>query len=371
MSDFKVPYTTIKKITSHPNADKLEFAWVYDWPVVVQKNKYRENDPVVYIPIDSVISEDLEKLLFTPESKIKLDKRRVRQIKIRGAYSCGMLIDPKDIQSIVNLEYATLEQNVAEILNVIKYEPPQRNNEPRASTPRNRPLENPRMHKYGGVNNIKWYPDYFDGKEVIIQEKIHGSNCRAAYVSSVANTFWKKVKKFFGLLPKYEYCYGSNNVQLQERSSYTGFYGEDFFGAVLQKVDAFSKLQPGETIYGELYGPGIQKNYAYGLKEHGFILFDVKKEKEDGSQEYLDPEQVEAYARERGFDMVPVLYRGMWNKEFAQSLSKGPSMLCPDEKVKEGIVIKARTEYGFNGDKKALKLINEEYLDNKDNTDFH
>jgi RNA ligase (TIGR02306 family) len=139
----------------------------------------------------------------------------------------------------------------------------------------------------------------------------------------------------------------------------------------LDKVDAFSKLKPGETIFGELIGPGVQKNYEYGHKEHHFVLFDVKVEKEDGSQEYLDPEQAEAYAKERGFDFVPVLYRGVFNAALAKELSMGPSVYCPSEKVREGVVIKARTEYSNASSKKALKLISEEYLDDPSNTDNH
>lgn len=370
-TDYKVPYTKILNINEHPNADKLSIATVYGFQVIVSKDKYKVGDSIIYVPVDSIISEQLEKILFPPDSKVKLDKRRVRQIRLRKTASQGMVIDPKEIESLVNPEYLTLEQDLAEILGITKYEPPTRSSDPRPSTPRNKPKENPRFHKYNGINNIKWYPSYFDDKEVVIQEKLHGSNCRAAYLPSVANTFWKKILKFFKLLPQYEYCYGSNNVQLQERNGKTGFYGEDVFGAVLDKVKAFDKIKPGETIYGELIGPGIQANYTYGLKEHHFVLFDVKVEQEDGSQNYLDPEQVEAYAQERGFDFVPVLYKGVFNSALAKQLSMGPSIYDPKTKVREGIVIKAKTGYGAFSDKQALKLISEEYLDDKSNTDNH
>jgi len=324
------------------------------------------------VPIDSLLPEWLETQIFPPDSKITLKNHRVRQIKIRKMASQGMIVDPQDVVSKVNPEYLTLEQDLSEILGVTKYEPPA-NRMAGAGTPklRNKPKENPRFHKYGGIDNIKWYPSYFDGQEVIIQEKLHGSNCRASYAKAVPNTLWKKIKKFFGKLPAYEYCWGSNNVQLQERPGNVGFYGKDVYKEVLDKVNAFGKLMPGETIYGELIGPGVQKGYDYGHTEHHFVLFDVKVEREDNTQEYLDPEQAEAFAKVRGFDFVPTLYRGVFNAALARELSMGSSVYCPKEKVREGVVIKARTEYSNASSKKALKLISEAYLDDPSNTDNH
>jgi RNA ligase (TIGR02306 family) len=372
-SVYKVPFTTILAVDPHNNAERLELATVYGFQVIVSKGKYKVGNKVIYVPIDSLLPQWLEDQLFPADSKIKLHHHRVRQIKIRKLASQGMIVDPEDVVSKVNPAYLTLEQDLSTILGVTKYEPPFRgqNMNGKVGTPRNRPLENARFHKYGGVNNLRWFPTFFDNKEVVIQEKLHGSCCRASYAKTATNTVWKKLKSLFKLLPEYEYCYGSNNVQLQERSGYTGYYGTDIYGAVLKKVNAFSKLRRGETIYGELIGPGVQKNYDYGHAEHHFVLFDVKVENVDGTQEYLNPEQVELYAKERGFDFVPVLYRGVFNAELAKQLSMGSSIYCNKQKVREGIVIKAKVEYSKDSQKKALKLISEDYLSDASNTDFH
>jgi RNA ligase (TIGR02306 family) len=372
-SIYKVPFTTIVKVEPHNNAERLEVAFVYGFQVIVSKGKYQPGDKVVYVPIDSLLPQWLEDQLFPPDSKIKLHHHRVRQIKIRGLASQGMIVDSTDIKSKVNPIYLDLEQDLATVLGVTKYEPPQQRQSTgnKHGTPRNRPLENARFHKYGGVDNIKWFPTFFEGKEVVIQEKLHGSCCRASFAKTTANTLWKKILRFFGKLPAYEYCYGSNNVQLQERKNYTGFYGTDIYGAVLNKVGAFDRLKPGETIFGELIGPGVQKNYDYGHTEHHFVLFDVKVERPDGTQEYLDPEQAAAFAKERGFDFVPVLYVGVFNPPLAKILSMGASVYNPKQKVREGVVVKARTEYSNNSSKKALKLISEDYLGDTSNTDFH
>lgn len=371
---FKVPITTITKIENHPNAHSLDICTVYGFEIITSRNQYKLGDRVIYIPVDSILSQKIEDIVFPPDSKVKLNKSRVRQIKLRGLASQGLLIEPNSLRSIVNLEYVKDETDVSEMLGITKYEPPapREPQGPNASGKGRKALAHPDFHKYNGIDNIKWYPSFFkEDQEVIIQEKIHGSHCRAAVLKYKPNTLWKKIKKLLKLTPEYENLYGNNYVDITNAKTYTGYYGKDVYGPVLNRIKAFEKIKPNEIIFGELFGPKIQAGYEYGLKEHDFILFDVKKVLEDGSQIWLDPEQVEMYAFERGFKFVPVLYRGVYNEALAKSLAKGPSVFCPEEPVIEGIVIKSRFNYSVEGNKQCLKMINEDYLDNKKNTDFH
>lgn len=372
-SVFKVPFTTIKNITNHPDADRLEIATVYDFQVVIQKGKFVIGDKVIFIPIDSILSEKLEPLLFSKDSKIKLDKRRVRQIRIRKFPSQGMLVSPEEVSSIINPKFLKDEYDLKEVLGITKYEPPvlRINSNPGRKQTRNKRYENPLFHKFNGLANLKWFPDLFEEREqVIVQEKVHGTNSRAAVLPYSPNTLLKKIKLFLKLSPSTENCYGSNNVEISANTSYKGYYGEDIYGSVFAKLDVFNKIKLGETVFGEIIGPSIQKNYEYGLKEHKFLLFDVKVLQEDSTQKWLNPDEVEQFAKERGFDMVPILYKGPFNKEFVKSLASGPSLYCKEQKVIEGVVVKA-LNYDIEGNKKALKVINPAYLDDVTNTDNH
>lgn len=371
-STYKVPYTTVLEIIPHGNAERLEVAMVYGFQVVVPKGKYRVGSKVVYVPIDSVLPVELEDRLFPPDSRIKLHHHRVRQIRIRGLASQGMLIDPSDL-SPLNFNLITLETDLKDSLRITKYEPPtQFKGAPGVPGARKRRQDNPLFHKYNGLDNIKWFPTMFkDGEEVVIQEKLHGTNARASVLPYQANTIWKKIKKLLGWSPATENCYGSNNVEISSKGSYQGFYGDDIYGNTFKSIDAFSKIKLGETIFGEIIGEGIQKNYDYGVKGHKFVLFDVKVLQADGSQVWLSPKEVEAYAKERGFEMVPILYVGPYNKVIAYTMTKGDSVYCPTQKVREGIVLKKASEYSVGGNKQALKWISEDYLDDKNNTDFH
>jgi RNA ligase (TIGR02306 family) len=329
---------------------------------------------MIYIPIDSILPKNLEDHLFPEESKVKLHKSRVRQIRLRKIASQGMLITPEEIKAVFGFAPNDEERDYSKELQVKKYQPPA----PKFQSSMGgggrkvRALENPMFHQYNGLNNIKWFPTLFkDDEIVVIQEKIHGTNARAGKLPFVANTLWKKIKKALKLVPAFEFCYGSNRVQLQERSGYTGFYGEDVYGRVLKSTDAEAKIKDGETIFGEIYGEGIQKGYNYGLKDQRFILFDVKVLDYEGKQRWLSPDEVKAFAQERGFDMVPEVYRGPFSMALAKELTKGDSILEPSQKVREGVVVKAMHNYSDDrGNNKALKVISEAYLDNADNTDF-
>lgn len=373
MNDYKVPYTTILSIGPHNNAERLEVATVYGFQVIVSKDRYKVGDPVIYIPIDSILPQWLEDRLFPADSKIKLNSHRVRQIKIRKLASQGMLIDPIDVCDKTGTK-VKLEDDLAEKLGVTKYEPPHVGfaQTQGARKNRNKKADHPLFHKYNGLDNIKWFPDLFkEGEMVVIQEKLHGTNARASVLPFVANSLWKKVKSFLRLAPAIEKCYGSNNVEISAKTSYKGFYGEDVYGSTFAKEDIFSKLKLGESVYGEIVGPGIQKNYTYGLQDHQFYVFDVKILQPDGKQKWLTPDEVEVFCYERKLRYVPSFYRGPYNKDLAYGLTKGPSKLDPKTKVREGIVIKAMNDYDVLGNKKALKWVSEAYLEDYTNTDNH
>lgn len=381
-STYKVPLTSILEISPHNNAHSLELATVYGFQVIVKKGQYKPGDKVVYIPIDSLLPQWLEDKLFPYTKnekgelvppKITLHHHRVRQIKIRGLASQGMLIAPEDVAD--KIRGVALEQDVSGRLEVTKYEPPARGPSSTQGLGRNRNKkhEHPLFHKYNGLDNIKWFPTLFkDDEDVVVQEKLHGTNARASVLPFMANTFMKKVKKFFGLAPRVEQCYGSNNVDISAATAYKGFYGEDIYGKTFSNMDVFSKLKEGEIVFGEIVGPGVQKGYEYGLKEHQFVVFDVKRLQPDGkSFEWLAPCDVEDFCKERGFIYVPVLYKGKYNKELIYGLTKGKSAFDPGTKVREGVVVKAANGYCVGGNKKALKWVSEDYLNDTSNTDFH
>lgn len=376
-STYKVAYTKILEIMPHDNADRLEVARIYGFNVIISKNSLKVGDAVFYVPIDSVLPEDLEEIVFA-NSKVKLNKRRVKQIRIRKYPSQGLILSIEHVNKLMEKRGIKspgfkLEQDYAKLLEVKKYEPPAPTFQQFNGKSNKLTHNNPHFKKYGGIDNFKWYPNLFsEDDEVVVTEKIHGTHVRFGWAPFVANTFWKKIKKFFKLAPKWEWVYGSNNVQLQNKLIKKNYYGDDVYGKCLAKYDAKNKVPKGVIVHGEIYGDGIQKNYKYGCKsgEHKLIIFDVKKLDENGEYRFSDFYDMYKFGKKKGFDVVPVLYRGKYDFEEIKKLTLGDSVLVPEQKVREGVVIKPVQETSCAKGRKILKLISEKYLD-KDQSDFH
>lgn len=153
MSKLKVEVVQIDEVLPHPNADRLELARVAGWHCVVQKGRYATGDRAVYIPIDSVLSEQLEAKLFPPESKIKLHNRRIKTIKLRGAISQGLLVSPEE----VGLERVSIGTDVAEKLGITKYEPPAKGSPTSSAGIKPKAHKNPLFREYTEIENWKYY----------------------------------------------------------------------------------------------------------------------------------------------------------------------------------------------------------------------
>jgi hypothetical protein len=206
----------------------------------------------------------------------------------------------------------------------------------------------------------------FNEEDVVeITRKIHGTNARYGIVKKKKINFWDKVRKLFGAeYADYEYVYGSHNVE--KGSDSQGFYDTDVWRTVAEKYNIREKLwdlfkrykeyyniEEGIVIYGEIYGPGIQKNFDYGLKEIEYAGFDVTI-----NGEYCNiGRRIDINTNFLDLPYVPVLYTGNWNQEIQDSFVFN-NFIEGTKIPHEGIVIKA-----LDGNRhKVAKVINPDYL---------
>jgi hypothetical protein len=171
-----------------------------------------------------------------------------------------------------------------------------------------------------------------------------------------------------GIAAKYQFVYGSHNCQLdndnlKDRDNPPCIYSEAVINYQLDKI-----LKPGEGIYGEVYGGKIQKNYTYGCKEgHRMVIFDVQV-----NGKYLNKLDAKAWCNLRGLPFVPILYIGPYQAADIPSFMKGASVLCPEQAVREGIVISPSFESVSRLiGRKILKAVSGDFLMLKNNSDFH
>jgi hypothetical protein len=205
--------------------------------------------------------------------------------------------------------------------------------------------------------------DEFD--EVEISRKIHGTNARYGIVKKNKLSIWDKVKRFFGdEWVEYEYVYGSHNVE--KGSDSQGFYDTDVWKTIAEKYNIREKLweffkltkehyntENGIIIYGEIYGPGIQKNYDYGLKEIEYAGFDVTI-----NGEYYDtPKSFYIQAMRLGLPYVPTLGFCHWSQEIQDKYTFN-NFIDGTKVPHEGIVIK----HTSGERQRVAKVINPDYL---------
>ena len=376
MSTHRVEVVSIEAIIPHPNADRLELVQVKGWQCVTGKGNFKIGDRAVYLPVDSVLSAELETELFPPDSKIKLHKSRIRSIKIRGTISQGMVIPAAEI---LPADLAVeVGDDVADFLGVTKYEPPEAEFQAGPSNPKKggKSQTNPNFSKYTDIENVKNFPRAFaEGEMVYMSEKMHGTSARYGYVprfygdtaSGALRRLWDRfVGIFRGGDALYDYVFGSRNVQLQDGRK-GPFYKENVYAKIGEQFRFEDILEAGECVYGEIVGSGIQKNYAYGCaeSEHKFFAYDVMV---DGR--WLNHREFAQFCDSRNIPRVPELYVGPYSKAVELQHRDGDSTVG-GQKIREGVVIKPVVEDNIlGGGRLVLKSISDAYY-LEDNSDFH
>lgn len=368
MAELIVETVKVDSVIAHPNADRLSIATVKGWDCVIGKDQFKAGDIAVYIPIDSILPEVLEEKIFCG-TKIKLSKHRIKTIRLRGAVSQGLLISLKQADLSKHLKDGV---NVKEKLGITKYEPSVQPKSMRTVQGKSNRNPNTNFHKYTNLQNVKNYNKVFnENDEVSVTEKIHGTNFRAGWVKKEKYSFWEKVKKFFGAkVDEAEFVYGSHNIQLQTGGSWKGFYKTNVYAEAVHNHNLEESLKNKDVvIYGEIYGSGIQKRYNYGClpDERKLVVFDVFLK-----GDWLNRDELVDFCTAQNLPCSLEIYRGKYDLEKIKKICTGNSKMHPEQKIIEGGVIKPVIEGDSYIGRKALKLINDQYLLQKgDMSEFH
>jgi len=354
----------INTILPIEGADNIELATIGGWNCITKKGEYTPGDLVVIATTDAIIPDELANDMGIANYLRK--GNRVRTVKLRGVYSECLIIPKRflPIKSKVTTEGADIMQ----IAGITKYEPPVKMVQ-LASGRKIRYSENPNFPIYYKFPNIKNTPGIFNESDVVeITRKLHGTNARYGIVRKTKLSVWDKIKLFLSksINPDwqwaaYEFVVGSHNVE--KGSDSQGFYDTNVWYEIEQKYDIkdrmwnyvksnLSEIGKGLVIYGEIYGPGIQKNYDYCLKNIEFAAFDVMMD-----DTYLNTMDTTDVLTDMELPYVPVLYVGMWSESIQKRFST--NQFIEGTKIPhEGIVVKAIS--GVR--QKIAKVINPDYL---------
>jgi len=349
-------------------ADNIEVAVIGGWNCIVPKGQYSQGYLAIVATTDAVIPEDIAESIGVTNYLRK--GNRVRTVKLRGVYSECLVIPAEKLPVSLKTKLANGKgyfskegEDVMELLGIYKYEPPAVQVQ-LASGRKLKYHQNQNFGIYYKFPNYKNVKGMFNEEDVVeVSRKIHGTNARYGIVKKNKLSIWDKVKRLFGdKWVEYEYVYGSHNVE--KGSDSQGFYDTDVWRTIADKYNIRETLwelvklskdvygiDSGIVIYGEIYGPGIQKNYDYGLKEIEYAGFDVTI-----NGEYIPLNRAFMIHTLLDLKYVPVLAVDVWSQELQDKyvFDKIEGTKVPHE----GVVIKA-----INGNRhKVAKIINPDYL---------
>ena len=338
MSTLIVEVSRIDRVLPHPNADLLELAHIKGWQCVVPRGRYAPGALVTYVPIDSVLPEPLAERLGVTKY---LSKGRVRCARLRGEPSFGLIMDVEDPAWAEGTD-------VRDHYGITKYVPPLRPSAGDAAEP------HPLFVEYTDVENLRNFPAVFaGGEEVVVTEKIHGTNCRVGVVEG-------------------ELMAGSMSVRRQRPADASRLPSSLYwFPTTLPGVRALLEELASQSrqaiLFGEVYGSKVQ-NLSYGhVGTLGFVAFDLLV---DGR--YLDPDAFAAVCARFDVPTAPIVYRGAYSLEAVRAVSGGATVLGDGGHIREGVVVRpARERTDPKVGRVILKYLSDEYLFAKGITDAH
>lgn len=344
MSTIKVEVTTIRDVRPHPNADALELATVGGWQICVKKDAHRSGDTVVYFEAGTILPRDVAERLGVERylaQKLDIHGDRVNvvhRIRLRGEPSFGLVIPPEPGMCV--------GEDVAARYGASKFYPPVKTKAGDAD------VDDPRFQAYTEIENLRSYPDVLiAGEEVVITEKIHGTNCRVGFVVDVVDG-----------QRECSWMAGSKSLRRKRPADEAAMAQNTYwFPLTLAPVrtllhDLFASGHEQAILFGEVFGSGIQ-SYAYDQKSIAFRAFDLMVDRR-----YLAHDAFLAACARAGVEVVPPAYRGPFDLDLVKQLSEGPSLLGGRD-PREGVVVKPlheRTHAAVG--RLILKYISDTYL---------
>ena len=334
MSSLVVEVCRISDVVPHPDpeVERLDLAQIKGWQCVVPRAKYHDGDLVVYIPPDSLVPEPLAQRWGVAAY---LSKGRVRQVRLKGEPSFGLVVDVEDPSW-------TEGTDVADYFGIKKYEPPIKYLAGDAAPP------HPMFASYTDIENLRNFPGVIaPGEDVVLTEKIHGTNCRVGVVEG-------------------ELMAGSMEVRRKQPENLAAntYWYPLSIPVVAALLDDLGARHKQVILFGEVYGSRVQ-NLDYGHKKDvGFAAFDLMV---DGK--YLDYDDFAAACTAHGVPIVPLLYRGPFSISVTRQHASGNTTLNGGH-IREGVVIRPAIErLDPKIGRVCLKYLGDQYLLAKGITD--
>lgn len=369
MSDFTCPVVKIGNIEKHFNADTLSITEVEGCPCIFRTGDFQPGDQAVYIPVEALIPEGREWVKqHCSHLTFKNGVHRVKAVRLRKVFSMGILVPfdavgPELTRWVFEngkVGFAGLGTDVSEYLGITKYEEPD-GDEPAPKVPltrwqrlvrwvgrklgirKYRPKPERFVPTYDVQHWRKYKTAFKDGEDVIVSEKIHGTNA--------------------------SYVYKDGQLHVSSHKRYRPVEDNSSYWKVAKALDLETKLKdyPGLIFYGEIYGPGIQDmTYDVPQGEYRCRFFDVRS---FSSMEFMDYQEAFDLVARLNLQWVPIVYHGPYDAARVEAMADGGSLIASH--FREGIVVRSATERAAHCGRVSLKIVGQTYLLRKEGSEKH
>ncbi len=334
----------IDNIEPIEGADAIMVATVGGWKSVIKKEEFKIGDLAIYLEVDSWCPYEYKPELSKgkePRSYDGIKGERLKTIRLRGQISQGLLLPVSvGIDAFVGSKFDDGQElsevffegnDVSEILNIQKYEPPP---------------------EFTSANARGSFPSYGPKSD---QERIQ--NCYSDVCKLFDKFTWTVSEKiegqsFCSYFYNGEFGVCSRNINLTD--------SDNTYWNSARKYDLETKLRnlgKNLMVYFEQTGPGIQGN-IYGQNSYMLFMFDVF---DIDAQSYYSPREMMTFAKELNLVTVPILETDCsLNDMTCDDILKkadGISVLGFTDTLREGLIFK------LNSDRRtSWKAVSNSYL---------
>lgn len=384
MSKFEVLIEQVSNVRDHPDADRLSLLNINGYVCISAKledgsHRYKDGDPVAYIPEGAVLPEWLLKELdFWDEENQKgrlngSKGNRIKAMRLRGILSQGVIYpccgitaeNGTHFRKWMKMENGLIEKvgvgwDVAEQLGITKYEPPI----PASMGGEVFSHSYDLIYKFDIENAQKFQNVFFPDDIVNITEKLHGTNC-SIIVSNECRDDWYQFTNGEKTLYATAYSKGLGAKGLCFRANDDNLTKNIYMKAMVkfvtdQRPELSYYCEDGPMIFiGEVFGNGVQ-DLGYSTIPK-LAIFDIVQ-----NGYMIDREGFVEICNNLSVETVPVLFTGRYSDvESFEALRDGKSSI-DGTTLKEGIVIRSDTNesHPIIG-RKMLKMVSPDYLTRK------
>lgn len=393
MSNFEVKVRRIENVEDHPAADRLSICTILGYRAITAKvpvdhfspdnpdgvryvHRYQPGDLIVYVPEAAVVPHDLLKEYdYWSEEKDKgmlagKAGDRVKIIRLRGIYSQGLVWpaerriavfgghDVYHIKAGDRSASVTEGEDVAEFFGITKYEPP---------------VPSAMNGDCAGIaefacnydfDSIQRWPDFFEpGEPVSVTEKLHGTFTRISYRRNYEDERLFGENKNIAIASKGLGGKGIVFIDTEKNRAGNVYVRAAIENGLIEKIEAIADHYGNDSldIFGETFGPGIQK-FHYGLAKPAFRMFDIRSD-----FVFDSPADRHWVAINHEIAEVPILYEGPFDINEIERVRDEPTTFAGSKNIREGVVItatgdQAQREHGGERMRPILKAVSPAYL---------